>query len=226
MKVVPVSREESLTKISKDTRVADILGELVRHPPLISFLIGVIRWFHSYQELVNGRAGGDVTLRAFVAGRQGKRDRAGAQRIATNVEGLYRDNPGGEGRVRGALLESLVEMKLRPRYSGIDCLLDNNLRFELVNGQTYASGTRSIDVIGFDGRVGECHDCKVHASRFEQPWIEDLTLNVAPRGFKIGLVTATHRGNAERQLREAGVSTRGATLIPADELHLLTPLQP
>ena len=88
------------------------------------------------------------------------------------------------------VIEGLTKRRLGVRYSHYGSQLEDNARFRLEDGAVYDSGSNSIDVIGFDGSVGECHDCKVQARNVSRSWIEELIRCVRPNGFRIGLVAA------------------------------------
>ena len=91
----------------------------------------------------------------------------------------------------------------------------------------YTSGDNSIDVMGFDGVVGECHDCKVNPSRFKSTWVHELQRDVAPHGMTIGLVTAaSSRDWAAQRIQAGGVTVVPATtIVTAQDFHPLVPLQ-
>jgi hypothetical protein len=154
------------------------------------------------------------------------------RRVGELLEDLYRAFHPGENRVRGAVLEALLERHLVSRYGGPGEMLENNLKFAIGNGSArYSSGEKSIDVFGFDGLVGECHDCKVNPGKFDPDWVHELQDDVAPLGFKIGLVTATDsRTFAEAKIARSGirVSPTATTIITAEDFHprVSLPLQP
>jgi hypothetical protein len=126
------------------------------------------------------------------------------------------------GHVRGAVIEGLVETRLRVRYGGH--ILDNNVFLQFENGAAYTT-SRSVDVVGWDGDDGECHDCKARARAFVPEWILELEDDVGPRGLAIGLVTADSFRPAQRALANNGIRLRTATLISLEKLWDLAPLR-
>ena len=127
-------------------------------------------------------------------------------------------------RLRGALVEGLVRARLRSRYGPQE--LSDNVTLELENGVKYKSST-SVDVVGWDNSLGECHDCKVHAKRFDVDLLRELDRNLPRKHFKIGAVTTESRSAALLALRRLGCSPPPAnvTVIGLENLMEFAPLQ-
>lgn len=228
MKVVATGFETSHRDITTDSRTIELVGIVEKDKRLLGLLFQIIRRFHTAAELENGRDGKASNLEQLVRDYPVTPALLGARsKVRDLVHDLYHDFKPSEARVRGALLEAVVEGRLRTRYSGNGSMLENNLQFQIENGSTYSSGTKSIDVLGFDGQLGECHDCKANAARFEPDWVHELQTEVATRGFRIGLVTATgSRSWAETLMRKAGITVAPETaILTSKDFYPLTPLQ-
>jgi hypothetical protein len=218
-----VSRSEQYDAIHNDEAMTDIVEAVREHPHLLRLVAQLLREFQSLDQLRglrSGRPSAHVFAQHYRSGRAVGR---GVDKIVGGFDRLYMTF--NEGNVRGAVLEALVESKIRSRYGGADHLLTNNVVFRLSNGQEYVSST-SIDVIGFDGERGECVDCKARSRAFAKPWIDELVANVVPRGLRVGLATADSTRTAERELKRNSVSTRNATIVTPDNFWQVLPLQP
>jgi hypothetical protein len=229
MNIYPLGHEESLRALASDPRTIELVEVATRHRELLGLVFSILRRFQSVAEVDHGRESNGLNLAKLVGDYRVRPSLLPQRkRIGELADELFRAYAGREGQLRGAVLEVLVEARLRSRYDGDDDLLDNNLKFAIWNGARYTSGEKSIDVIGHDGSVGECHDCKVNASRFEPAWVHELQSQVAPFGFRIGLVTATtSRPWADRKLSDAGVKvTAVTTVVTAEDFHPLMPLCP
>lgn len=192
---------------------------------MVDLVLLAIREWETHPTLVYGRGGDNKGLAHFVSRQKyGPGERSRAARIVKGLVGLYRDF--NEGHVRGVLLEQLVEQQLRSRYAGTGCLCENNVKIELGPASSRHQTSRGLDVVGWDGRVGEGHDCKTDAVSWKskQSWLDELSSDVAPRGLLVGLVTADSRSVAERKLRREGVQFRGLTLVHADRLYAALPM--
>ena len=124
--------------------------------------------------------------------------------------------------MRGAVVEHLVLEAIRPRYR------ENNLAdnvFVLIEETSYRT-SRSVDVAGWDGNVGECHDCKTRSRGFDadfaQPGAEFLAEH-----FKIGLVSTDSEMVTAGEFAAAGYSPAAHTYVIAlEQLWDIAPLQP
>lgn len=127
------------------------------------------------------------------------------------------------GELRGALVEGLVLARLGSRYTGHK--LEDNSHVTVTNGLNFTS-SRTIDVSGWDGNRGECHDCKVRAKKVDLTLVHELEDNLPEPEFKIGVVATDSRLVMTDALRTLGYSpTSQTTLIPLEELWDLAPLQ-
>jgi hypothetical protein len=63
--------------------------------------------------------------------------------------------------------KALRNSRSKSRYGGGTDLCRNNVVIRLENGKVHSTST-SIDVLGWDGAVGECHDCKADSRHFRQ----------------------------------------------------------
>ncbi len=228
MRVYPLGRVESLAAITSDRRTQELVRLVEHETSLLGLLFQIIRRFHKTAELAQGRREDGFTLGRMVSSYRVSTlaQRTSRRRIGELIEELYTAYAPGEGNVRGAILEALVELRLRRRYGETGDLLENNLRFALFNGTQYSTKDQSIDVIGFDGAVGECHDCKVNAGRFCPDWVLELQREVAPFGFKIGLVTVGGASWARKSIAGLGIALDSNTvLVGQEDFHPLMPLQ-
>jgi hypothetical protein len=144
-----------------------------------------------------------------------------ADEIGPRLDKLYgRYDP---GRVRGGLVERLVYHQIKPRYEH-NTLADNTVA-TLSNGIEYTTPT-SIDVAGWDGHLGEFHDCRARSDKLNLDLVRDLEANLPREHFAIGLVTLKSRVLMAKDLSDQGyVPTEQTTLIPLEGLWTLAPLQ-
>jgi hypothetical protein len=148
---------------------------------------------------------------------------AAISEAATLLTALYTTWSGRLGNLRGALIEGLVLAQLDTRYS-LNRLADN-VTLTLENGIEYTSIT-TIDVVGWDGNRGECHDCKARAKRVDIGLVRDLEQNLPQPEFRVGVVTTDSGPVMAAALRELGyVPAPGTELIPLERLWDLAPLQ-
>ena len=219
-----VQRVPQYDNILDDPTYERLLDEAQAGRPVLELILAAIRQFHTLNDVENGLGGTGPTLRKFASswGRT-RSERSAVSRVVRGMTQLYRRHRASD--VRGMLLEGLVFRRLVPRYAGADCELHNNAKFRLENGASYTSGDRSIDVIGFDGSAGECHDCKIQARRFEADWATELVGSVIPLGFRVGLVTADSEAVAWRHLREKGIDLAQVTVLTSESLWRAAPLQ-
>lgn len=219
--VTVVGRDTSHARVSADSRFAEILDASLGQPRMVWFAIFAIREYHTHAQLVHGRGGGAPNLLLAIQ-RQGFDGRQAtlARRIQTALAGLYDEHD--EGSVRGVLLEKLVEQQIRSRYGGASDLCDNNVKIRVAGSDPDHMTSTSIDVIGFDGSIGEGHDCKADSKRFVKyrPWVTELDEKVARPDLSIGLVTADSTRTARRKMG----SLQPKRLILIGEEHLFTRL--
>ena len=218
--VVVVARDQSLDACSEDPAFAEVMDATFGRPQMVWLLLIAIRQYRTAVALENG-------LQQFVNELSlGPRERAEANRITGALRTLYgRHDP---AHVRGAALERLAHAQIRRRYSGANDLLVDNVKIELGPANSRHQTSTSLDVLGWDGGVGEGHDCKVDARLWKSKlgWLAELEQEVVPRGLSVGLVTADGRASAERKLRDCGFRCRVSTLIPAEGLHNRSPQLP
>lgn len=141
--------------------------------------------------------------------------------MGPHLSALYRRHE--PGRVRGAVVEHLVLDAISARYRHNN--LDDNVFVILKNGVDYRT-PRSIDVVGWDGHLGECYDCKTRSRSFDVDFARNLEANLPAARFKIGLVSTDSEVPMARELREAGYAPAShTTLISLERLWDLAPLQ-
>lgn len=217
-------RETALENVCGEAAYADVLDAAFGRPRMVWLVLFAIREYETLSQIQNGRGAGAPSLSTAI-GRQrfDRREATQARRVAQGLVDLYSNHDGGN--VRGALLEGLAEQQIKSRYGGGTHLCRNNVVIRLENGKVHTTST-SIDVLGWDGAVGECHDCKADSRRFRQTWIDELERNVAPRGFAVGLVTADMNGTARRKVAAKKLRWSRALLITGDTLATRLPLQP
>jgi hypothetical protein len=142
---------------------------------------------------------------------------------ATLLDSLYATWSDHLGNLRGALIEGLVLAQLKPRY-GQNQLVDN-ATITVSNEIDYTSPT-TVDVIGWDGNRGECHDCKMRAKWIDLAVVRSLEENLPQPEFRVGVVTAESRPALTAALQDLGYTPAPITeLIPLEDLWELAPLQ-
>lgn len=217
MNVSVVARETSLDHIQGDQRTAEMLDAALDRPRLLWLLLLAVREYMTLQQLQRGKGEGAPSFGGVIARESfDRREAARAERIHRALDALY--SAYDPGQVRGAILEALVEQQLRGRYSGSGDLCENNVQIRIDNGASHTTST-SIDVLGFDGIVGESHDCKADSGQFQPTWVAELQEEVASRGLGVGLATADFKGTAERKLSRNGIRLTRAHLVSAEFLH-------
>jgi hypothetical protein len=220
---VETRREPTFDAITGDSAFAVLIDVFSKFKFARACTTRLITRFHTADELTIGRMGfdGRMYVDVFAGQQKSKEALEAAYRAVDALGDLYRRHD--PKHVRGAVLEGLCEAQLRIRYRGK--LLDNNVFFTLSNGVEYESST-SIDVLGWDSPIGECHDCKVNPRRFEATWIAELQSHVLPRGFLLGLVTAYSYRVTLAALEASGISTdTRTTIISLERLRDFAPLQ-
>jgi hypothetical protein len=129
------------------------------------------------------------------------------------------------GNLRGALLEGLVLESLRPRYGATN--LSDNVEITITNNANYTSpANRPIDVVGWDGNVGECHDCKMKPISLDAAFIKHLADGLPRPEFRLGVVTSMSEVTARASLRRQGYSPPAhVALIAVEQIIEFVPLQ-
>jgi hypothetical protein len=230
MRVELGEREVQFDDLRGNEDFIALIDALAGRPFMLRLLIELLRAFHSdsvYRNGLNGRYPGDLA-RAYV-GKRRRSERDAASRLVTNLGRLYRVYAGRENLLRGFVVETVVRHALRGRYGAAGDVLEDNVKFSLINGARYDS-TRTIDVIGFERArgLGEVHDCKTQASQWKKAsaaaWVRELETEAVSRGVRVGLVTITGRDRAQRELAAAGVGAR-SRLIALESIWDMAPLQ-
>ena len=219
---VTLERDAAHTDIFEDDDFVDVIEAAARSREMVQFLGAVVRRFESSDEIRAGKAGGGVNLERFANEFFGRsRARTGAQLVVRPIERLYeRHNP---GNLRGTFIEAMAERRLRVRY--YDGQLSNNVFLVLSNGVDYRSRT-SVDVVGHDGTVGECLDCKARAKNVDAELIKELVAEAAPRGFAIGLTTSDSAPTASSDLRRLGLDPDSVHVVGPERWWDGLPLRP
>src|ERR1700678_2558 len=109
-----------------------------RSESMLQFIAAVIRSYRTHGEVVHGKRGSNQNAESF-ANRffKGTRSRRAGVEIARLFARLYASfDP---GTVRGCLIESMVEGRLRVRYAGGQ--LENNVFVALSNGTGYRTSS-------------------------------------------------------------------------------------
>lgn len=192
-----------------------VVEQAAARKDLLHFLGTVIGRYESREEILRGKPGEGKNMAAYANSflRDG-RARAAGVRLSHRLEGLY--GRFGPRLVRGCLIEAMVEGRLRGRYAGPSAQLANNVRVEITNGTRYESST-SADVVGHDGRRGECHDCKARGRKVDTGWVEELVANLVPRGFLIGVATAESAPTASRAIAAGGFQIPPSVTVTGPE---------
>jgi hypothetical protein len=142
---------------------------------------------------------------------------------ANLLDSLYSTWSGHLGNLRGALVEGMVLARLEPRYRANQ--LEDNATVTVENGINYTTPT-TIDVSGWDGNRGECHDCKVRTKNVDLDLVRSLEDNLPQPEFRVGVVTVDSGAWMAKTLLGRGYAPAPiTTLIPLEELWELAPLQ-
>lgn len=233
MQVELGEREEQFDHLRDDPHLTGVLEAVEQYRFLLKLLIELIRQFQTDKEFQQGLGGErpqQFAERFTRAKRRPGAERRAIGKLVDDLGRLYGKSVGSENLLRGHIVELLVKQALRTRYAATGDVLDDNVKFRLVNGDVYAS-SRTIDVIGFDTHqeAGEVHDCKLQASGWSKQravrWIRELESNAPPRNVRVGLVTITGRDRARPVLQRAGIG-QASTLVPLEKLWELVPLFP
>jgi hypothetical protein len=197
-----------------DLRVRQFVPNVVKTYKTAPVTADALRRFASFWSSPH-RGGGDELAAAI----------ADPTELIVLLYGRYGTNTGSLGRLRGAMIEGLVLAQLGPRY-GLNQLVDNATVTVDDDGAIYTSCT-SVDVTGWDGNVGECHDCKTRASWIDLALVLDLEHGLPDPEFRIGLVTADSAVVMAKTLATAGYKPGPrTTLIALEQIADLAPLHP
>lgn len=215
---VAFERHSTLDGIFGDPDFAPVFVELARSRKARIFFTSVVR---RVNVRLDGPQGLEMHARLFVAVEPAHgTDRQAVEEAARLLTRLYRRHD--EGNLRGALLEGFLRFRLAVRYAP-PASLNDNVVVIVSNGVTYRTPT-TIDVVGWDGRVGECHDCKVRAKSVNFGLIQSLERDL-PQEFRIGIVTVESRLAAAGRFHALGFRPRRATILSAEDLWEFAPLQ-
>ena len=81
-------------------------------------------------------------------------------------------------------------------------------------------------MVGWDGAVGECHDCKMKARFLDTQLINHLAQGLPRPAFRFGVVTGDSESVARQALARKGYNLPShVTLIPMEQLMDFVPLQ-
>ncbi len=222
MKIVETGRDEVMRPILEHEKTQEIVDAVAQADSLRAFLMHVIRDFPTLESLADRKPNVRKLSNDYA---NSKAERNSAARICGAVETLFRGfDP---SHVRGALLEALIQRAIQTRYGAREDWLENNIEFKVQLGAASHTTSTSVDVVGVDtaSKVGECHDCKVRAKKFDLKWLKELRDDIAPFGFRVGIATADSARLARRDLQKAGFSLDASTvLVASDSWHL--PLRP
>lgn len=221
-----VQRDMSLARINADDHFVGLLDSALGQPRMVWLVLLAVREYHTVAQLRTGRGYGAPGLRQLINRQPFDRQaKTQAERIVRALDGLYSAHD--EGQVRGAVLERLAEQQIRSRYAGLGAMCENNIKFRVWGSKGDHTTSRSVDVVGWDGTTGECHDCKVDARKFDAVLVAELERDVTPHGLVVGMVTADQRPTAERKLRALNFRRATATALVTEEtLFSVLPLRP
>lgn len=219
---VSLERDAAHERIFDDEDVAAVVEAAAVNRKLMHFLGNIVQRYDSADAVRLGRRGGGPNLESYANQFLGRgTDRKTAQPLIRLIEKLYGQHD--PGNLRGTLIEAMVQRRLRVRYgSG---LLDNNVYVILTNQIDYRTST-SIDVVGHDGDVGECHDCKARARRVDAALITELVQNLGPHGFRFGIATADSTRVAVAELRQKGIDLEQVRILAPERWWDGLPLWP
>jgi hypothetical protein len=192
-------------EVFDDEEFQFVIEHASRTKPMLLFVAASIRRFESLEEVLRGKPGSKQNMESYANSfLKDKRSRSNGVAVAQRLARLY--GRFDAGNVRGCLIESMIQGRLRERYQ--QTRLENNVFVTLTNDVTYRTST-SVDVAGYDGQRGECHDCKAQGRKVDTTWIEELVTNLVPHSFRIGVATAE-----SPRVAVQGMST-GGYQIPA-----------
>lgn len=223
MRVEFVEPDYGFAAILADPAFGDLIELVMRDETILGLVAQVIKSYQTRPSLDG--AGGQPAIEAFVATFASRpRSKSSAGKTSAAFRALYANHD--PRHVRGAILEGMVEQRLKVRYSGQDHDLVNNHKIRCSDDDhaPYVSST-TVDVIGWDRTVGECHDCKVAARGFDSAFIGEMETNLVPRRFKIGMVTADTQAQTSVELQRKNFRPRSAQVIPFERLWQMAPLQ-
>lgn len=167
---VELVRQPTFDDIFADADFVALAQHFEQHEPVRRFVPGVIRIFWG------GLRGPDSITR--YASHWARQHRAADAATVTAIDDaaslltqLYGSWSHRLDHLRGAMVEGLVETRLRSRYA--QNTLANNVTITVSNGVNYTSST-TADVVGWDGARGECHDCKVRAKNVDVDFLREM----------------------------------------------------
>lgn len=222
MKATKTARDDGHQAIFDHAATQEIVDAVQEHPKLLGLLAQIIRDFRD-RESLRQRTPNLRKVGNYYLGYRAHRNAVNV--ICAGIETLY--GAFEPSSVRGVLLEAMIQRTIQSRYGASNDILDNNVAIRFEDGARVHQTSTSIDVFGLDSGAGkgECHDCKVSSKKFDPNWIQELTENVAPFGFRIGVATADSEQVARRALQRIGIRLgAAATLVASDSWRL--PLLP
>jgi hypothetical protein len=191
-----------------------VLDQAERSKLMQIFVASAIRRYQTRDEVLRGKAGSGHNMESEANSYfKDKRSRQNGVAVANRFGRLFAAHDAGN--VRGALIEAMVESRLRARYG--HAKVDNNVYVTLADGVEYRTST-SVDVAGHDGDVGECHDCKAKGSSVDIVWIRELVEHLVPHRFRVGVATAESAPAAAQAMRSRGAGVPQGVTITGPEL--------
>ncbi len=225
---VTVEHDNKFTAILSEPEFGLLLNIVHGNKQALYFLARVITRYRDANELEHGPASSGLSIDRFIEVLSAY-TQAGAgvvpdstmRKIADILIALYdRHDP---GHVRSAILEGLVEERLRERGRYPGHLLENNVVVIAENGTPYSRLDQSTSseghLLGRSPRLQDARQVVLPA------WIAELESELFPRGFEIGLVTADGYRNALNRLKDNGVVRRNAQILPLEQLWDFAPLR-
>ncbi|HEY1834450.1 MAG TPA: hypothetical protein VGG08_08445 [Solirubrobacteraceae bacterium] len=211
---VTFEQDRDHQRIFDDEDFVFVLEQAERSKLMQQFIAAAIRRYQTRDEVRRGKRGGDRNMEGEANSYfKDKRSRQNGVAVAHRFARLF--DVHDAGNVRGALIEAMVEGRLRARYGHGQ--LNNNVNVALSNGVEYRTST-SVDVAGHDGELGECHDCKAKGSNVDIAWIRELVVNLGPHRFRIGVATAESAPAAAQAMRSRGGGIPQGVTITGPEL--------
>jgi hypothetical protein len=207
-------------KIFADAKFAAVVDACAGDARALRFLTRSINNFHSHAEAVAPL--GAIAFATLFAREPPEASASASQtfeRIAGWLIDLYSAHD--PAHVRGCFLEGLVKKALHPRYGNAE--LHDNVVIKIENGREFTSP--SVDVAGWDGATGECHDCKTLSAYLDVSLVQDLDDGLPFSSFRIGIVTTDSKTTTLAFLRGKYRLSSRTKVIPIDELWAKVPLQ-
>lgn len=187
-----------------------VIEQAAKNKDMLMFVAAAIRQFESHEEVVHGKLGSKRNMESRANEYfKDKRSRENGVAMARRFAALYgRFDP---GTVRGCLIESMVEGRLRQRYQPSH--LDNNVFVAVANYRT----STSVDVAAHDGERGEAHDCKAQGRAVKTSFIDEMATNLIPHGFRIGIATAESTSVAMQAITSRGYTIPHTVVVTGPE---------